>query len=132
MMPLMINPLPLLGGAVVTVAIGFGAGWAINGWRLQADVADAQKATAEARARSANTALDQLAGRIETMNKSAATAQLDVSALAKKMDVIRKEQKDAQAARPLDPGCKPDDVRLLNLRQAVGAANAAIAGSSAR
>ena len=34
MNPLTINPFHALGVAAVTLAIGFGAGWTVNGWRL--------------------------------------------------------------------------------------------------
>lgn len=44
MNPLAVNPLAALGGAVLVAAIGFGAGWQTNGWRL--NVA-AQKERAE-------------------------------------------------------------------------------------
>lgn len=112
--------------------VGFGGGWAINGWRLAADVAETKAESAEQRAASANTALDQLAGRLDDMNKAASTVRLDVRTLAAKMDLIREDQKNAQVARPLDPGCRPDDQRLRNLREAVGTVNAAITGAAAR
>jgi hypothetical protein len=132
MNPLTLNPLPLLGGAVVAVAIGFGTGWMVNGWRLESNLAVVQKDAAESRANSANAALDQLAGRLDSMNTATTAAQLDVSTLSAKMDLLRKEQKNAFAKTPLDPGCKPDADRLLNLRDAVGAANAAIKGAAPR
>lgn len=126
MSPLWINPGPLLAGAVVAVALGFGAGWGINGWRLNAEVAEVKADAAEQRAASANAALDQLAGRLETMNTATTAAQLDVSTLAAKMDQIRKEQKHAQAQTPLPPDCRPDTGRLDRRRCA------AVAGPAAR
>ena len=132
MNPLTVNPLPLLAVAVVAVVIGFGAGWSVNGWRLEANVAKLERDNAADRANSANAALDQLGQRMENMSTAAGNAQLDVSVLAAKMDQIRKDQKNAQATRPLDPGCKPDGPRLDRLRDAVSAANAAIEGSAAR
>lgn len=132
MNPLTLNPAPLLAGAAVAVAIGFGTGWAINGWRLESKVAAVQKDSAESRAASANAALDQLAGRMDAMNTQATAAQLDVSTLAMKMDQIRKDQKNAQAQTPLPVDCKPDAGRVDRLRSAVAAANAAIAGSTPR
>ncbi len=131
MNPLTINPLPLLAGAALAAAVGFGSGWAINGWRLSADVAETKADAAEARAVAANAALDQLAGRLETMNTATTAAQLDVSTLAAKMDQIRKDQKNAQVQAPLPVDCKPDTRRLDRLRDAVSAANAAIAGAAA-
>lgn len=132
MNPLSINPGPLIIAGVVTVVLGFGAGWSINGWRLESKVATVQKDAAETRAASANAALDQLAGRMDAMNTSATAVRLDVSTLAVKMDQIRKEQKNAQAQAPLPVDCKPDAGRLDRLRDAVTAANAAIAGAAAR
>lgn len=130
MNPLTINPVPLLAGGALALALGFGGGWAINGWRLAADMATVQKDAAESRATSANKALDQLAGRLNDMSTATTAAQLDVSTLAVKMDLIRKEQKNAQAQTPLPVDCKPDAGRVSRLRDAVAAANAAITGST--
>lgn len=132
MNPLTLNPLPLLGGAVVAVAIGFGTGWMVNGWRLESNLAVVQKDAAQARADSANAALDQLAGRLDTMNTATTAAQMDVSTLAAKVDQIRKDQKNAQTQNPLPVDCLPDSGRLRSLRDAVGAANAAIKGAAPR
>lgn len=130
--PLTMKPLALLGGVVVAAAIGFGGGWMVNGWRLSSDVAEAKLEAAEQRADAANTALDQLAGRLDAMNTQTTAAQLDVSTLSAKMDVIRKDQKNAQVQQPLPKDCIPDAGRVGRLRDAVGAANAAIAGAAAR
>jgi hypothetical protein len=106
MNPLSINPGPLLAGVAVALALGFGAGWSINGWRLESKVATVQKDAAETRAASANAAV--------------------------KMDQIRKDQKNAQAQAPLRPDCLPDAGRMRSLRSAVDAANAAIASPATR
>lgn len=132
MNPLTINPLPLLAGAAIAALIGFGGGWAINGWRLAANVAETKQAGAEFRAKAANTALDQLAGRLETMNAGATAAQLDVKTLGVKMDQVRKELKNAQSQKPLAVDCRPDTGRLDRLRNAVNATNAAVSGTAAR
>lgn len=132
MNPLTINPLPLLAGAVIAASIGFSGGWAINGWRLAAKVAETKQAGAEFRANAANTALDQLTGRLETMNAGATAAQLDVKTLSVKMDQVRKELKNVQSQKPLPVDCRPDTGRLDRLRNAVGAANAAVSGATTR
>lgn len=132
MNPLTLNPLPLLAGAVVALGIGFGGGWMVNGWRLESNVTAAKLQTAEQRAESANKALDQITTRMDNMNTATTTAQLDVSTLAAKVDQIRKDQKNAQDQKPLPVDCIPDSGRLRSLRDAVGAANAAITGSAPR
>lgn len=129
--PLMMKPLALLGGVVVAVAIGFGGGWMVNGWRLTSDVAEAKLDAAEQRADAANTALDQLAGRLDDMNTQATTATLDMKTFGQKLDKSLKDLKNAQTQAPLPRDCVPDSRRLLNLREAVGAANAAITGTAA-
>lgn len=43
MNPLSVNPLALLGAAFLAIAVGFGTGWEVNGWRLGADIAKLQR-----------------------------------------------------------------------------------------
>lgn len=40
MNPLSINPLAMLCGAAIVGAIGFGGGWTVNSWRLNAQIAE--------------------------------------------------------------------------------------------
>lgn len=126
------NPWPVVGGVLIATAIGFGTGWTVNGWRLDAKLAEVKQASAENRAKSANAALDQLAVRLNDMHAQATAAQLDVKTLSAKMDLIRKEQRNAQSQKPLPVDCIPDANRFNRLRDAIGAANAAIEGASAR
>lgn len=132
MNPLTIDPLRALGGAVIMLAIGFGGGWMVNGWRLTGDLAEQRAESAEARAKSAGDALTQLEGRIKAMNDASTEARADVSDVHVKLNQISKELKNVQANRPLPAGCRPDDGRLQSLRKAVGATNAAIQGAAAR
>lgn len=132
MNPFSINPLHALAAAVITLSIGFGGGWAVNGWRLGTEAAEVKADAATTRAQSAALALSQLGERIEGMNRAASGAQIDVAALNGKLDLIRKDLKNAQVQKPLPAGCAPDIERLRNLQRAVDAANAAIQGGAAR
>lgn len=132
MNPLTIDPLRALGGVVIMLAVGFGGGWLVNGWRLSTALAQHQADTAKAQAKSAGDALAQLESRIKAMNESSTEARSDVSSVNAKLNQISKELKNVQANRPLPAGCRPDDVRVQSIRKAVDTANAAIQGAAAR
>lgn len=132
MNPLTIDPLRALGGVVIMLAVGFGGGWLVNGWRLNTALAELKTESADARAKSADAALTQLEGRIKSMGTAANEGRVDVASVHTKLNQISKELKNAQSQRPLPPGCVPDDIRVQSLRSAVGAANAAIQGAAAR
>jgi hypothetical protein len=132
MNPLSIDPLRALGGVVIMVAVGFGAGWAVNGWRLHSDLAEQKAESADARAKSADAALTQLETRIKTMNESSTEARTDVAGVNVKLAQIAKELKNVQNRTPLDPRCRPDDDRVRSLREAVRATNSAIEGATSR
>lgn len=127
MNPLSINPLALLGGALAAVAIGFGSGWAANGWRLGAEISAIKAERATDRADQAQAALTDLAEASKKINDAAGGAQADISSLGVKLDQIQKDFKNAKPT-PLPPGCRPDAVRVRSLAAAVDATNAAIAG----
>jgi hypothetical protein len=132
MNPLTLNPWALLGGAAIAVAIGFSGGWAINGWRLEANVAKLERDNAKNLADSANAALDQLGQRMGSMNTAASNAQISIATLSTTMAQIMRNQKNVQIQQPLPVDCIPDRRRLDGLRDAVSAANAAITGTAAR
>lgn len=130
MNPFTINPLPMLLGSLVLASAGFGAGWAVNGWRLKTEVADVRADVAQERAESANKALDDLAGRLEKMNGQALAAKTDSGVLNTKLDQIRKELKNVQTAKPLPVDCIPSADRVRNLGRAIEATNTAIQGAA--
>lgn len=124
MNPLMIKPLLITGA--VALALGFGGGWMVNGWRLNADIADLKTNAATAQAATATAALADLETGMKRVTAAAKTAQGNVGTVNSQLDQIRKEFKNATPP-PLPAGCNPDDIRMRALAAAAGAVDEAIA-----
>ncbi|USE81171.1 hypothetical protein NDR89_15745 [Cupriavidus gilardii] len=111
--------------AVVALAgAAFGAGWTVNGWRKDAELAELTAARAQADLATVNQALGDLKVvgadiRARADEYRGITTQLDAAASA-----IRKELKNA---KPLPADCRPDDFRVRKLSDAVDAAKRAAA-----
>lgn len=111
--------------AVAVVALAgatFGAGWTVNGWRKDAELAELTAARAQADLATVNQALGELrtAGadiRARADEYRGITTQLGAAASA-----IRKELRNA---KPLPADCRPDDFRVRKLSDAVDAAKRA-------
>jgi len=113
------------------LAIGFGGGWLVQGWRLKTEIAEAEKARAVEDATAANGALATLKADALAIHAAAGELGAIKLDLGPKFAALSREIKNAP--KPLAPGCRPDDFRVQNLAAAIGAANAAIAraGTSA-
>lgn len=110
-----------IGIAVAAViAVAFGAGCAVTGWRKDADIADLKREKAEAEAKESQQAFSNLAAAIKRIKDVADSANIDVSALGRKLDAISKEQKNV---KPLPVDCRLDPDRLRNLAEAAAAVN---------
>ncbi|WP_456281577.1 hypothetical protein M1D55_19230 [Cupriavidus sp. JZ107] len=110
--------------AVVLAGAAFVAGWTVNGWRKDAELAELTAARAQADLSTVNQALGDLraAGvdiRARADEYRGITNQLGAAASA-----IRKELKNA---KPLPADCRPDDFRVRKLSDAVDAAKQAAA-----
>lgn len=123
MNPLTIKPLLITGA--VALAIGFGSGWTANGWRLGVEIAELKSDAAAVEAQSATEALAELETGMKRVTAAAKTAQGNVGTINSQLDQIRKEFKNS-APPPLPPDCRPDDVRMKNLRDSAQAVDAAI------
>ena len=114
--------------ALAVAAACFGTGWTIQGWRKDSDIAAIELKQATDRAAIAEKAFDDL----RTGTKKMQTAATELSGikltLDGKLDKIGKDLKNVQAQKPLPADCKPDDLRVLNLKAAIDAANSAAAG----
>ncbi len=107
---------------VVLAGAAFGAGWTVNGWRKDAEIAELTAARARADLTTANQAIGELRAASADIRARAdeyrgITTQLDAAASA-----IRKELKNA---KPLPADCRPDDFRVRKLSDAVDAAKQA-------
>jgi arylsulfatase A-like enzyme len=110
--------------AVVLAAGTFAAGWAVNGWRKDAEIAQMKESRATSDLASANQALTDLREAGATIREKADEFRGIRLTLDTKLDAIRKDIKNAT---PLPADCRPDDQRLRNLTDAVSAAKQAAA-----
>lgn len=125
MNPLAINPYVLLGAAALFLATGFGIGWQVNGWRLEAEVAGEKTKAAEVRAKGAEGALTDLTNAAALIKGKADEFGGIQNTLGGQIAQLRKDLKNAPA--PLPVNCKPDDYRVRKLESAIDAANQAAA-----
>ncbi|WP_240804919.1 hypothetical protein [Cupriavidus oxalaticus] len=111
--------------AIAALALGaclFAAGWAVNGWRKDAEIERMKTASAQADLAGANKAIEDI-GLASTRIREAADDYAGIqTTLGDKLDAIRKDLKNA---KPLPVGCRPDDVRVRKLSDAINAAKQA-------
>jgi len=124
MIPLPTNIPWRAAGAAVLAVVLFAAGWAVNGWRKDAEIAELTAARAQADLTSANAALGNLEAAGARIRQSADDYLIIKSDLGAKLDAIRKDLKNA---KPLPAGCRPDAQRVRSLSDAVDAAKQAAA-----
>lgn len=126
MNPLSINPLHMLGGAVLAMIIGFGAGWTTNGWRLGTEIADMKRVDAEAISTASQAALLDYAAGAKKIKDAAVGAQVDVSSMHSVLADIQRRMKNAPPP-PLPPDCRPGPLRLQYLTEAAATTDKAAA-----
>lgn len=122
------NPLALIGGALLALAIGFGSGWSVNGWRLSAEIADMKRIDAEVISTASQAALLDYAAGAKQIKDAAVGAQVDVSGMNNKLADIQRRMKNAPPpVLPVD--CRPGSLRLQYLTEAAAATDKAAARS---
>lgn len=114
--------------ALAIAAACFGTGWTIQGWHKDSDIAALKLQQSNDRATVAEKALTDLQAGTKKMNEAATELTGIKLNLDGKLDKISKDLKNAQAQKPLPDNCKPDDLRMLNLKAAIDAANSAAFG----
>lgn len=114
--------------ALAVAAACFGTGWTIQGWHKDSDIAALKLKQSNDRAAVAEKALTDLQAGTRKMNEAATELTGIKLNLDGKLDKIGKDLKNVQAQKPLPADCKPDDLRMLNLKAAIDAANSAAAG----
>lgn len=112
------------GAGVAAAVLAFGAGWAVNGWRLGAALAGEKASRAQDRAAQAGAALSTLQADAAAIHQAATEYAGIQSTLAPKLTALTKELRNA---KPLPADCHPDPVRVRNLDAAIDAANQAAA-----
>jgi hypothetical protein len=116
---LRLSPYKLL----LVLAIGFGAGWLVNGWRLHSALAKVEAARAKEKADQATAAMTTLKADAAAIHQAATEYAGIQNTLAPKIAALTKELRNAPRL-PVD--CKPDPVRVRNLDSAIDAANQAV------
>lgn len=115
---------PFMVGAGLAVGVlAFGAGWVINGWRLEAALQRLKTAQAVEKANQAATALTTLQADATAIHAAATEYAGIQNSLAPKIAALTKELRNA---KPLPPGCAPNLERVRNLEAAIDAANSSI------
>jgi hypothetical protein len=114
----------MLGAGAIAAAVTFGAGWAVNSWRLGAELADLRAKHAQEQATQATAAVSTLRDDAAAIHQAAAEYAGIQSILAPKITALTKELRNA---KPLPADCRPDAVRVRNLDAAIDAANQAAA-----
>lgn len=110
--------------AVGLLALAFAAGWAVNGWRAAAQIAELRLERAESAALGAQKVLDDIEAATRKINASAASY---AGARATLTASLKQITKDLQSAKPLPADCAPDSERVRLLGAAVDAAKQAAA-----
>lgn len=115
---------PFLAGAGIAAGVLlFGAGWVINGWRLEAALSKLKTAQAVEKANQAAGALTTLQADAAAIHQAATEYAGIETTLAPKIAALTKELRNA---KPLPMDCRPDTLRMRNLDAAIDAANSAI------
>lgn len=113
----------MVGAGLAAGVLAFGAGWVVNGWRLETELSKLKTAQAVEKANQAAATLTTLQADAEAIHKAAAEYAGIETTLAPKIAALTKELRNA---KPLPVDCRPDAVRVRNLDAAIDAANSAI------
>lgn len=115
----------LAAAIAVLLAMGLAGatGWAANGWRHGAELAELRRAHAEFRAGLSEQALADVQANAATIRAAATEFAAIQSTLAPRMTALTKELRNAPK---LPADCRPDPVRVRNLDAAIDAANKSI------
>ena len=111
--------------ALAGALVAGGAAWTAQGWRKDVHIAELQRDQQQVRADTNAAVLDAVRGDISAIASAAARAAADARSLPAQVGEITKALKNA---KPLPSGCRPDDVRVRSLTDAVRAARGAAAG----
>lgn len=109
-------------GASIALTSAAGSWWVTsNSYALT--IASIKNEQLQTDVTTANAALDAFTQKTAAINVAATGYQNGVAALNNKFAALSKDFKNAQAAKPLPVDCRPDDIRLHGLWNAIDAAN---------
>ena len=101
------------------LAVGFGAGWTAQGWRLGAATTECRAEAAAATAEAASAALSEIQRSTEAMTAAAARVRQAGERSARAQDEAAKRWEVLTQAQPLPADCKPDAARIQAMRDAI-------------
>lgn len=110
--------------ALALVAALIGGGWYLRGLKCDRDMNAAQNEWTEAELDQANLAIAAIKTEAENMVKSSASYRAYRLNLKGALNEIKTEI--ARVAAPLPAGCKPDQLRVEKLHEAIDKTNSAI------
>lgn len=113
----------MVGAGLAASVLAFGAGWVINGWRLETALSKLKTVQAVEKANQATATLSTLQADAAAIHQAATEYAGIETTLAPKIAALTKELRNA---KPLPPGCAPTPERVRNLDSAIDAANSAI------
>ncbi|WP_454703470.1 hypothetical protein [Achromobacter pestifer] len=111
--------------ALASALIAGGAAWTAQGWRKDVRIARLERDQQQTRADTNAALLDAIRVDIGAIAGAAKRAAADADALPAQLGEITKAIKNA---KPLLAGCRPDDIRVRSLTDAVRAARSAASG----
>ena len=124
------NPLTLLSGVwgyvgigVIALGIGVGGTHYVDSNVYGNQIKDLKLTAANTEITNANTAFDNLARRINTINVSTADYETKSKDLNDRLDILRRDFLNAIKKSPLPPDCRPDAERVRQLDQAIDVTN---------
>jgi uncharacterized protein HemX len=109
------------------VCIGASSAWYVQGLRMNSKVSSLQATRSDEISEQYKQAADDLVAGAKKVKESADGANVDISALNKSLNDLKKASKNANP-KPLPDDCRLDADRLSGITEAAATANAAVAG----
>lgn len=119
-----------LAAFAAVLAVCFCAGFIVQGWRKNLEIAQLKTKQAEATTAQYQEGISKMNEASSRINLLAKNANVDVASVGLKLDSLHKEFKNA--LKPLPSDCVLDDSRMLNAEAAADSVNAALGRISSR
>lgn len=113
-----------LAAYAAVLAAAFGAGFVVQGWRKNLEIAEIRTKQAEAITAQYEEGISKMNEASKKINSLAANANINVARLGLQLDNIHKDFKNAFKPLPVD--CVLDDGRMLSAEAAAAALNTAL------
>jgi hypothetical protein len=118
-LPAVYKPAVLLGVSAAAALASFGAGWAVNGWRLGARVAECRAESSKRDAEADRAALYAVQQAATAVQDAASAAAASGARMAAANDEARRQWAVLVKRAPLPAGCEPGPERAQAMREAL-------------